>query len=375
MVAGRCVTKKLWREIIRGVPTYKPGKPIEEVRREHALDDVIKLASNENAVSPPPQVIEAIMAAAKNLNRYPDGGCFYLRRALADKFSLSEDNFICGNGSDEIITMALRASVDPGDEVVIADPTFLIYKISSVIAGATVRQVPSKNFKYDLDRMVEAITPRTKIVFIANPDNPTGTYVTEKELSAFLKKVPENVLVFMDEAYYEFGTGGDYPETLGLIEKKDLNIIITRTFSKAYGLAGLRVGYGIANEDVIASLNKVREPFNVNSLAQAAAVASLADEVYPRASIAMVREGKDKLYKKFDEMGIFYVPSRTNFILVDTKRDARKIFEHLLKKGVIIREMSSWGLDTCVRVNVGLPEENDKFLSVFEEAINEIPVK
>ncbi|MFQ5951918.1 MAG: histidinol-phosphate transaminase [Candidatus Omnitrophota bacterium] len=365
-------TKTPWRKILDFIPVYQPGKPIEEVKRELGLDNVVKLASNENAMSPSPKVIEAIAAEAKNVNRYPDGGCFYLRKALSKKLSILENNLIFGNGSDEIISLALRAFVKPGSEVVIADPTFLIYRIASVIAGAKVRLVPLKDYKYDLNGMLKAITGKTKIVFIANPDNPNGTYVTDKELNEFIEKVPKDVLIFLDEAYYEFATGGDYPETLGLLQREDRNVVITRTFSKAYGLAGLRVGYGMARQDITEALNKVREPFNVNSVAQAAAIAALDDDEYRDASVALVREEKEKFYKRFDSLDVKYVPSKTNFVLVDTARDSMKIFDYLLRKGVIVREMSLWELKGHIRVNIGTREENDAFFKAFEEALKEI---
>lgn len=370
-----CARKAPWRKIIDSIPVYKPGKPIEEVKRELGLDNVAKLASNENAIEPSPRVVEAIAKASKSVNRYPDGGCFYLKKALSEKLSLGQENLIFGNGSDEIISLALRAFIEPGcgEEVIVADPTFLIYRLASVIAGAKVRLVPLKDYRYDLKGMLKSVNSRTKIVFIANPDNPTGSYVTKQDLDEFIEKVPKDVLVFLDEAYYEFATGGDYPETIGLIKRQDRNIIVARTFSKAYGLAGLRVGYGMAREDIIAALNKVREPFNVNSLAQAAAIAALDDDQYREASVELARQEKEKLYKRFDELGLNYIPSKTNFVLVQTNRDSVRVFESILKKGVIIREMSPWGLKGFVRVNIGLPEENEMFLKAFDDALKEIP--
>ena len=365
--------KKFWKEHLDEINPYKPGKPIEEVKRELGLSDVIKLASNENPMSPSGKVIEAVTAAAKDINRYPDGGCFYLREALSKHLSVSGDNLVFGNGSDEVILLALHAFVDPGDEVVVADPTFLIYHIASMVKAAGLKVVPLKDYKYDLDGMFEAITEKTKVVFIANPDNPTGSYVTAEELDNFLDKVPEDVLVFIDEAYYEFATGGDYPETLDLINRKDCNVVIARTFSKAYSLAGLRVGYGIAREDIAEVLNKVREPFNVNSLAQVAAIAALGDQEYLEKAIALVKEEKEKFYALFDSLGLKYVPSRTNFTLVDTERDSGKIMEYLLKRGIIVREMSAWHLEGFIRVNIGLVEENEEFFRAFTEAMKEYP--
>jgi len=365
--------KKPWREILDQITPYKPGKPIEEVKRELGLDKVIKLASNENPMCPSPKVIEAIASTAKNVNRYPDGGCFYLRQALSRKLSVPEDNIVFGNGSDEIILLSLRAFVDPGDEVVVASPTFLIYHIAAMIKGAKVRTVPLKGYKYDLKGMLGAVNDRTTVVFIANPDNPTGSYVTADELNEFIEKIPRNVLVFIDEAYYEFAKGGDYPETLAFTEREDRNVVVARTFSKAYSLAGLRIGYGIARKDIAGVLNKVREPFNVNSIAQTAAMAALEDDEYMEKAVTLVREEKKRFYETFDSLDVAYVPSRTNFILVDTKRDSAKVFDYLLQRGVIVREMSAWKLDGHIRVNIGLREENDVFLRIFREAMREIP--
>lgn len=364
--------KKKWRTVLDQITPYKPGKPIEEVKRELGLKNVIKLASNENPMGPSPAVLKAISDAAKDVNRYPDGGCFYLRRALSKKLSVSEDNLIFGNGSDELILLSLRALINPGDEVVVASPTFLIYHLASMVKGAKVNTVPLKDYKYDLDGMFKAITDKTKVVFIANPDNPTGSYVTSEELTGFIEKVPEDVLIFLDEAYYEFAKGGDYPETLSLVNREDKSVLIARTFSKAYSLAGLRVGYGIARNDIASMLNKVREPFNVNSIAQAAAIAALGEEEYLKSCIKLVHDEKKRFYEVFDSLGTKYVPSRANFILVSTKCNSQKVFDYLLKKGVIVREMSAWGLDGFIRVNVGLKEENDVFFEAFKEAIKEI---
>ena len=361
--------KKIWKKHLNDVKPYKPGKPIEEVKRELGLEEVIKLASNENPLPPPEGVLRAICEKAKDINRYPDGGCFYLRKALSKKLSITEESIVFGNGSDELILIALRAFLEAGDEVVVADPTFLIYHIASMVKGASVKVVPLKDYKYDLEAMASAITGKTKVVFIANPDNPTGSYVSDKELTSFIEKVPEGVAVFIDEAYYEYARGGDYPETLELAKREDKNIIIARTFSKAYGLAGLRVGYGIMREDIAEVLNKVREPFNVNSLAQAAALASLEEEDYMKKSVELVREEGKRFYKFFDSLGVKYIPSRTNFILVNIERDATEVFNSLLKEGIIVREMSGWGLEGFIRVNIGLPQENDAFFKAFEKII------
>jgi len=362
-----------WKKHLDDIKPYIPGKPIEEVKREIGLSKVIKLASNENALGPSASVIKAMVKAAPSVNRYPDGGCFYLKRALSEKLSIPEDSFIFGNGSDEVILLALRAFVAAGDEVVVADPTFLIYHIASMVSGAKVRTVPLKDLKYDLKGMLKAMNGKTKAVFIANPDNPTGSYVTDGELREFIEKVPEDVLVFLDEAYYEFASGGDYPETLDLIERADRNIVIARTFSKVYSLAGLRLGYGMARREIAAVIDKVREPFNINSMAQAAAVAAIKDKKHLTKSLALVKKEKKRFYKVFDSEGLKYVPSKTNFVLVDTARDSKQVFRYLLERGVIVREMTPWNLEGYIRVTMGLPEENDMFFKILKKALKEIP--
>ncbi|MFH1798555.1 MAG: histidinol-phosphate transaminase [Candidatus Omnitrophota bacterium] len=357
---------------LNNIKPYKQGKPIEEVKRELGLKKVIKLASNESPRPPSKKTIEAIKKQAASVNRYPDGGCFYLREALSKKLSIPGDNIVFGNGSDEIIILALQAFVKPGDEVITANPTFLVYGIASMVKGARVREVPLKNYKYDLEAMLKAVTRRTRVVFIANPDNPTGTYVTKKELDLFLKNVPRDILVFIDEAYYEFARGGDYPETLSLIKTGNRNIIIARTFSKAYGLAGLRIGYGLAGKDIADILNKVREPFNVNSLAQTAAIAALSDDSYMEETIKFIKEEKEKYCGVFKSLNVGYLPSKANFILINTKRDSKEIFNRLLAKGIIVREMSEWGLDGFIRVTIGLPDENKAFFKAFREIVAKV---
>lgn len=358
----------LARKNILNISPYEPGKPIEEVQRELGLRAVIKMASNENALGPSPKAVAAIKRNLNNINRYPDANCFYLKGKLAKKLGVKPENLVIGNGSDEIITLAARAFVSETDEVIIADTTFLIYKIAAQAAGANIKAVHMKNFKYDLKGMREAISDKTKIVFIANPDNPTGTYCALKEVAAFMKAIPKTAIVFFDEAYYEFGKQKvDYPDTLKYLNKE--NVIITRTFSKAYGLSGLRVGYGIASSEFIRCMDKVREPFNVNLLAQAAALAALDDAVFLKMTVSSVEKGKRFLYSEFDKLGLEYTPSATNFILVNIKKDCKEVFRKMLKQGVIIRDMKAWGLDTYIRVTIGTREENEKFIKTLKKVL------
>ncbi len=360
--------KSIANKNIFKVKPYLPGKPIDEVKRSLGLSEVFKLASNENPYPPSKKVIAAISKDLKNLNRYPDGSCFYLRQALAKRLKVSQKQIIFGNGSDEIIVMAARAFAGRGDEVIVAQPTFLIYQIASRGTGATIKSVPQRNFRYDLKAMKKAVTPKTKIIFIANPDNPTGTYVTKKEVEAFLKGLRKNILVFFDEAYFEFVKKSDYPDTLKLLEKYK-NIIVTRTFSKFYSLAGLRIGYGIASEEIVDILSRVREPFNVNSAAQAGALAGLNDKKYYDDILKAFEKEKRYLYQQLEKLGLSFVESFTNFVLIDVRQDSVDIFQKLLHKGIIVRDMSSWGLDGFIRVSIGKPKENKHFIRVLKEIL------
>lgn len=350
------------------IKPYVPGKPIDEVRRELGLKSVIKLASNENPYPPSPKALAAMRLAAREVNRYPDGGCFLLRRALSRKLNINEDQLIFGNGSDEIIVLAAKAFATKGDDIIIAKPSFLIYEIASTLSGARLHQVALKDFRYDLQAMKAKVNARTKIIFIGNPDNPAGTYVTARQTEDFLRSVPKSTLVFFDEAYFEYVQAKDYPDTLDLM-KKYPNVMTTRTFSKMYGLAGLRVGYGIASREIIDILNRLREPFNVNSMAQAAAVAVLGDEAYYRNIAKEVIEQRQYLYRSLESMGISYEVSFTNFILVRVGGDSSRVAASLLKKGVIIRDMAAWGLKGYIRVSIGSASENKRFIKSLGEIL------
>ena len=358
------------RQNILNVKQYVPGKPIEEVERELGLKEVMKLASNENCLGPSPKAVSAIKKNIGRINRYPDASSFYLRRKLAKSLNVSGESLIFGNGSDEIIGMAIRTFVDPGDEVVIAKPTFLIYEIASQIQNAVIKLVPLANdLKHDLVKMRQAITERTKMVFIANPDNPTGTYVDKRELDRFLDGLPERVIVFLDEAYFEFAAyeRKDYPRGTNYLNRP--GIIVARTFSKIYGLAGMRIGYGIASPEVIGYMERIREPFNTNLLAQVAAEAALDDKAFLRKTLAHVARERAFLYSAFKKMELEYADSATNFIVVDTKKDCKAIFNALLKKGVIVRDMKAWGFDTYIRVTIGTRRENAKFIKAMTEIL------
>ena len=352
---------------LSGVKNYKPGKPIEEVEREYGIRNAIKMASNENPLGPSPKAVAAMRQVLAKSHRYPDGGCFYLRRKLAKALSVSEESLVFGNGSDELLVFAVRAFVSPGDEIIIADPTFLIYEIAGQVENARIVKVPMKNFRYDLDTMQSHINSRTKLIFVANPDNPVGTYIDDKKLFVFLKTVPKNVIVVLDEAYYEYArVRKDYPDTMKWISTFP-NLIVTRTFSKAYGLAGLRVGYAVTREPVAAALNKVREPFNVNLLAQTAATAALDDKVHLKKSVTLANQGRKYLTGELVKLGFKCVETVTNFILADARQDTSILYEDLLKQGVIVRPMSAWGLKTFIRVTIGTPAENRRFVDTLKQ--------
>ena len=355
------------KKTIFEISPYVPGKPIDEVKRELGLKDVIKLASNENPYGPSPKVLQAISQASKEINRYPDSGCFYLRKELAKKLKISPNQLIFGNGSDELIVLAVRGLVNEGDEVIIAKPSFLIYAIASKLEGANIKEVPLDRFRYDLTGMNAAITDRTKIIFIGNPDNPAGSIITQEGLSKFLPAIRRDILVFVDEAYYEYVEAKDYADTLSLLKTYE-NLFIIRTFSKMYGLAGLRIGYGIGHEEFVGWLNRIREPFNVNSLAQVAALACLKDQPYYRAIAKKIRQERRFLYKSFKQLQLNFIESWTNFILVKVS-NAKEVSLQLMKKGVIVRDMSFWGLPYYIRVTIGNSAENKRFIKVLEEIV------
>jgi len=364
--------RNLVRPNILNVKNYVPGKPIEEVQRELGLKDIIKLASNENCLGPSPKAIAAIKRALKDVNRYPDSSSFYLRKKAAGFLGVDGKSLIFGNGSDEIIGLAVRTFVKDGDEIVIAKPTFLIYEIVSQIQNADIKFVPlTKDFRHDLKAMKKAVTGNTRMVFIANPDNPTGTYVTKPELNEFFKGLPEDVIVFLDEAYFEFAKSGskDYPDGSDYLEKRP-GLIVARSMSKAYGLAGLRIGYGISNPEVISCMEKTREPFNVNLLAQAAALAAIDDRAFLKKTLSHVRLEKEFIYGELRKLKLDYVESATNFIMIDVRKDCKEVFKKLLKKGVIVRDMKAWGWNSFIRVTIGTRKENKRFINALKGALS-----
>lgn len=345
-----------------GLKPYQPGKPIEEVKRELGLEEVIKLASNENPYGSSVKVEKAIIDEFQNIAVYPDGYARELREKTANLLGVKEEQLIFGNGSDEVILILCRSFLTNEDNIVTAKPTFSQYAHNAVIEGTEVKEVPLDNGVHDLDAMLEAIDEKTKMIFVCNPNNPTGTYVNEESFLSFLKKVPDDVLVISDEAYYEYVTANDYPDTLPLLADYP-NLMILRTFSKAYGLASLRVGYGIASAQLIQEIDPGRGPFNTNTIAQKAALTAIEDQdfiesCYRKNKIEM------KKYEDFCEKnGFDYYPSQANFILMDLQKPGSDIFQYLLTKGFITRNGEALGFPTSVRITIGTPEQNNKIIA------------
>lgn len=350
---------------VRGLPVYSPGKPIEEVKREYALDHVIKLASNENPFGCSSYVRDHLLPNAHEMALYPDGAMRQLRNSVADHLGIAEEQLIFGNGSDEIIQYIARCFLEPGMKAVMASLTFPRYKTNCQIEGAEVVEVPLQDGTHDLEAMGNAVDEETKIVWVCNPNNPTGTMVTAADVTAFLERIPSSVIVVMDEAYHEYVTDDRYPDSLSLLEAHP-NMIILRTFSKIYGLASLRVGYGIASREIITELNRVREPFNVNALAQRAAQLALEDQSFVQTCRDKNAAGIKQMTSAFDRLGLRYYPSQGNFIFV-TDLPAAKIFHHLLTEGVIVRHDPSWG--DAIRVTIGSEEQNNTFLQALESCL------
>ncbi|MBC7328336.1 histidinol-phosphate transaminase [bacterium] len=355
------------KEHIYKIAPYEPGKPIEEVKRELGLSDVIKMASNENPLGPSPLALQAIREHLEEISYYPDGNCTILRQKLSEKLGFPPNCFVFGSGVDEIIHFLGLAFLDEGDEALTVEPSFVRYDASALLNKAIIRKVPLKDYQYDVDALISAINERTKLLFIANPNNPTGTFIDKEGLKRLLEKA-KGKLVVLDEAYVEFVEDTTFPDSL-LFLREGYDIIVLRTFSKIYGLAGLRIGYGIANEETVKAIEHIREPFNVNHLAQVAAVAALDDDEHIRKTQQVVWEGKRYLYEQFKEMGLRYIPSQTNFILVDVGKDSREVFRSLLREGVIVRTGDIFGCPNFLRVTIGTEKQNERFIRALKKVL------
>ena len=355
---------KIHHDIAALVP-YVPGKPIEELERELGIPRAIKLASNENPLGPSPKALAVLSEVGPLLHRYPDGGAHRLRAALADRFKLTPDHVVLGNGSDEILGLLARAFLSPGDHAVMGETTFVIYKMEVTAAHGVPVIVPLKSWRHDLAAMADAITPTTRLVFICNPNNPTGTMVTAQEVEAFMARLPPDTIVVFDEAYYEYVRDQRFPDTLAFV-RANRNAIVLRTFSKIYGLAGLRIGYGLTTPEIAGYLNRVRPPFNANSMAQRASLAALDDDDHVARSRALNQAEMAAVRDGLAALGLDPLPSETNFLFFDVRRDGRQIFEALLRLGVIVRHIDG----SMLRVTIGLPDENRAFLAALKTVLS-----
>lgn len=357
------------RASIKQISPYVPGKPMEELQRQYGLDmsKIIKLASNENPMGASPKAKEAVKKYADNMFRYPEGSGYYLKNKLARAFQVSPEGIILGSGSSEIISMAMETFINPGEEVIYPAPSFLIYKILAYKVGAAPVEVPLNNdFSYDLGKMLDKVTSKTKMIILCNPNNPTGTVISKSQLADFMEKVPENIIIISDEAYIEYVEDKNFGSAFPFMRER--NIVITRTFSKIYGLAGLRIGYGIAKHDIVAFMERIRPPFNTTGPGQEAAIAALDDKEYLEKSFRNNSSGKNYLYSELKNLGIFCVPTEANFILCRLKSDALPIVKELEKRGIIVRYMNAPGLGReYMRITIGAQEENIMLVKNLKE--------
>ncbi len=362
------------RETLASLQAYEPGKPMEEIQAKYDLDELpVKLASNENPYSPPDELKSSYDREFQRLNRYPDGGCFYLREALAEKYDWPAEGIVVGAGSDEILDCLAKATLEPGLEVVCGDPSFVIYQMDALMMGAEPKPVPvDANFNLDLEAMLEQVGPQTRWVCIPNPNNPTSRYLSQADFWEFYERLPAHCLLLIDEAYFELMTQSDYPDGLNFLKQRQdgqAGVVVLRTFSKAYALPGLRVGYGLMDPELAAELHKVRPPFNVNRPGQALARAALEETEFLATSREKIITERQRLLEEFDRRRINYVPPSANFILVEAPGDFKgdQLFEALLPEGVIVRSMAPYGLDNHFRLTVGRQEENDQFLAALDQ--------
>ncbi len=353
---------------VRTLKPYIPGKPIEELQREYGLTNIIKLASNENPYGASPKAIAAAKKSCEQLNFYPDGSGYNLKKEISKFIHVETDKLCLGSGSEDILSMIARTFCQQGDETIYSQYGFGMFPIMSLGAKANPIAAPAKNWGHDLDAMHDTITDKTKIIFIANPNNPTGTWNTEQEYLSLLKNIPKHIIVVSDEAYFEFMDEDTYPNTLAL-QKEFPNLIISRTFSKAYGLAGIRIAYAIAHPDIIDLLNRVRHPFNVNLVAEQTAIAAIKDQEFVQHVIEMNHKEKSFLLKQYQTMGLKTIPSKTNFITVDMGQNAMPYYDKLLKKGIIVRPLVPYEMPNFLRISIGNHEQNERLINALREII------
>lgn len=354
---------------VAGLQPYHPGKPIEELERELGITNIIKLASNENPLGVSDSVRTAVHAF-NDYGRYPDGNAFTLKAMLAERHAVPASHITVGNGSNDVLELITRATVTPEHEIVYSAHAFAVYPLVTQALGATAKVVPAIDWGHDLVAMQAAVTDRTRIVFIANPNNPTGTWLNHADVAAFLQGVPENVIVVLDEAYYEYACGDDYPDSAVLLRAHP-NLVVTRTFSKAWGLAGLRIGYAVSDPELADLMNRVRQPFNVNSVAMIAAQAVLKDTDYLARSIEVNAAGMQQITAGLDSMGLHYIPSRGNFVTVNLQQPGQEVYQQLLHEGVIVRPVDNYGMPEFLRVSIGTGKENERFLQALAKVLGD----
>jgi histidinol-phosphate aminotransferase len=355
---------------LEGLDLYEPGKPIEDVQRETGLRDVVKLASNENPLGPSPRAVHAVKAALATLHRYPDGPARRLREALAERHDLAPAQVVIGNGSTDLIDLLARAFLGPEDNAVISEGAFARFRQVVRARNGRERLVPMRERTHDLAAMARAADDRTKLVYVANPNNPTGTWNRRREVETLLGELPADALLVLDEAYFEFADDPEYPNGLDFL-RRGQPVVVLRTFSKAYGLAGLRVGWGAAALEVVEAVDRVREPFNANSLGQAGALAALADEAHVRRTVELARAERARMAGQLSRRGLAVLPGQTNFLFVDTGRPGYDLFRGLLRRGVIVRPLDAYGFPTCVRISLGTPAEGARLLEALDAALGE----
>lgn len=358
------------RDATKKVKPYIPGKPIEELKRELGITkEILKLASNENPIGTSPKALKALKENVSEAFLYPDDECYYLKKNLSKHLDISPENIIVGNGSVELILIACMVYLSPGDGFIMGERSFALGKIAAVLMGGKYTAIPEVNYTHDLKGIREAITDRTKILYIDNPSNPLGTKISRKEIEEFVYSIPDGILIILDEAYYEFVRGENFPDSIKFIKEKK-NVFVLRTFSKIYGLAGLRVGYGIAPPELLRTISKARLPFNVNRMAQIAASAALDDEEHIKKTLKVNDEGKRYISQEFNKMGIFYIPTSTNFITFKTDVDGKTLFKELQKRGIIARPLANYGMPEFIRITIGRREQNQRFIKTLKEILS-----
>ena len=363
------MSKDLFRKELAKFQPYVPGKPIEEVKREFGLDRIEKLASNENQLGPSPLAVEAIQKAAHEINFYPEATAYELKQELAADLDVKEENLVIGNGGEELLQIIAQTFINEGDEVVVASPSFGIYNTTVGLLGGVIHSVPFKKNQYDFEGMLAKVSERTKLFYVCSPNNPTGNIATEKEIKTLLEKLPEDVVLVLDEAYYEFAAANpEYPDGVQILKNRP-NTVVLRTFSKVSGIAGVRVGYVITSEELAAGMNKIKLTFDVNRLAQEAARGALRDKAHTKKTVELTKASIDMMEAYFEKKGLEYIKSYANFVFVDVKLHSKGVFEELMKKGVIIRPGYFWGWDNWIRVSAGTLDQTEFFLKKLEEVI------